>query len=361
VAWWIGARNGEPNPLLTAGARESARRRPTGPRLYIQATRGHIVQVTDDQGRRALAADGGPNHDPASNIPGALVRVGLEASTTVVLPSGARYTVSLAGGGNAEGRLLVWDRTSFSSVVARGPRTAPAEVIVDGAPSQLSVTPTPGGQAGIGIYRKVGAGRFRSAEASWRFNERETASAPTGPLGVTLGNRGDVRLSGENAPRAEVRLGVMGTGGYARVVRAAAGALRGSDSLDVRPLWGDLKAGRIRGTRSTTGGGARTTALSARPVALHAIKAVEASSSGGATPTVRWSVALRRPASVTVTVHVTGKTCPELRHVFRGYTGKWTLRDYGPGAYRVEVSAAAQDAGNPFLVQKRTERLTIRR
>ena len=360
VAWWIGARNGEPNPLLAAGARESARRPPARPRLYVQATRGRVVQVTDDQGRRALGVDGGPNPDPASSIPGALVRVGLEASTTVVLPRDARYTVSLANGENAEGRLLVWDGTSFSSVVARGPRVAPAQVIVDGAPGRLSVTPTPGGRAGIGIYRRVGEGRFLAAEASWRFGAGETVPAPTGPVGVTLGDGGDVRLSGENAPPAEVRLGALGRG-RARVLRAAAGALQGGDSLDLRPRWGDLEAGPIGAMRSSAGGAAQASSLSARPVLLHAIKALDVSSTGGATPTVRWSVALRRPAAVTVTVHVTGRTRPDLRHVFRGFAGRWTLPDNGPGADRVEVSAAAQDRGNPFLVQTQTKRLTIRR
>ena len=360
VAWWIGARNGEPSPLLAAGARESARRPPTTPRLYVQATRGRIVQVTDAQGRSALGTDGGPNPDPASRIPGALVRVGLEASTTVVLPRDAPYTISLANGQNAEGRLLVWDGTSFSSVVARGARTAPAQVTVDGAPGRLSVTPTPGGRAGIGIYRRVGEGRFLAAEASWRFGAGETVPAPTGPVGVTLGDGGDVLLSGEDAPPAELRLGVIGRRG-ARVLRATAGALQGGGSLDLRPRWGDLKAGPIPAMRSSAGATAQASSLSAHPVLLHAIKAVDVSSTGGATPTVRWSVALRRPASITVTVRVSGRTRPALRHVFRGVAGKWTLPDHGPGAYRVEVGAAAQDRSNPFLVQTRTKRLTIRR
>ena len=207
VAWWIGARNGEPSPLLAAGARESARRPPTTPRLYVQATRGRIVQVTDAQGRSALGIDGGPNPDPASRIPGALVRVGLEASTTVVLPRDAPYTISLANGQNAEGRLLVWDGTSFSSVVARGARTAPAQVTVDGAPGRLSVTPTPGGRAGIGIYRRVGEGRFLAAEASWRFGAGETVPAPTGPVG---------RDARRRRRRAPLRRGCPARGAAAR-------------------------------------------------------------------------------------------------------------------------------------------------
>ena len=175
AAWWSVDRQGAPSPLIS----QAGTARPAG-RVYLQAGAGRIVQVTDERGRRALAPDGGPNGSPASGIPGTLVRVGVEAPTTVILPSGPRYAVTLAAGRRGAGQLSVWDRGGLSVVSGRGRTGGGLVAGVDGTAADVSATPGRGTRVGVAVVRRIGAGRFRSAESAPALGRGLGQSRPAG-------------------------------------------------------------------------------------------------------------------------------------------------------------------------------------
>ena len=356
TAWWSGDRQGEPSPLV--GQAQTAR--PAG-RVYLQAGAGHIVQVTDERGRRALAPDGGPNGNAASGIPGALVRVGVQAPTTVILPSGPRYTVSLAAGRSGAGQLSVWDGGGSSVVAARGRAGGGLVARVDGTAADVFATPGPRDQG-----RRRGGAAHRDRTVPLRRG-RAGARRRAGPVEAGGARRASRR--GRGPRRLRWRAGVR-RGGRCAAPRSGWGRSAGTctpgwcgsgpdrsgraRSVSLRPDWGDLRTGAVPATRTDAAGAVTPAAAGASVVRQGAIRTVVASAAG---PRARWRVVLRRPAAVTVAVAVQRAGCCTTRRIFDGPSGSIPVPAGLRAGDRITLTVTAQDPDNPFLVQTASRRL----